>query len=390
MTAKRLLFTVSLVLGLFVAGGFASGLILSGRLASQEPSALAAATNSSQAPPAPRPVVLPPGGSLPDLTAVAEAALRVSANISSTTVQRMDNPMFEFLTGRADIRTAQSLGSGVVVSRDGYVLTNTHVIGNAGADVKVTLQDGRERAGRIVGIDDVTDLAVIKVDAQNLDTLAWGDSSRLRVAEWVLAVGNPFQLSGTVTLGIVSTVSRSGNQVGAFSDFVQTDAAINPGNSGGALVNAQGELIGINTMIYSESGGNQGIGFAIPSNRARRIMEELIKTGSVAWGSLGPMRFATMNAQIARQYNLSRATGVLIYNMPQGAPAARAGLANGDIVVSFNGQAVSTQEQLERMIKEATIGGVARLGVVRLNSGREATVEIPVVNRASQGARQIR
>jgi S1-C subfamily serine protease len=143
-------------------------------------------------------------------------------------------------------------------------------------------------------------------------------------------------------------------------------------------------------MIYSESGGNQGIGFAIPSNRARRIMEELIKTGSVAWGSLGPMRFATMNVQIARQYRLSRDTGVLIYNMPQGAPAARAGLANGDIVVSFNGQAVSTQEQLERMIKESKIGSVARLGVVRLNTNGEAAVEIPVVNRASQGARQIR
>ena len=388
MTAKRLLISVSLILGLFVAGGFASGLMLSGRLTPREPAV--AAASAEQAPPTTRPAPFPQGGALPDLTAVAEAALRVSANISSTTVQRVNNPMFEFLTGQADIRTAQSLGSGVVVSRDGYVLTNTHVIGDEGADVKVTLQDGRERPGKIIGIDDVTDLAVIKIDAQNLDTLPWGDSSRLRVAEWVLAVGNPFQLSGTVTLGIVSTVSRSGNQVGAYSDFVQTDAAINPGNSGGALVNARGELVGINTMIYSESGGNQGIGFAIPANRARRIMEELIKTGSVAWGSLGPLGLMTMNPAVADYYRLSRATGVLALRMPRNAPAARAGLENGDIIISFNGQPVTNQDQLERLIKETKIGSVARLGVFRYRTGREAIVEVPVMNRASQATRQVR
>ena len=256
--------------------------------------------------------------------------------------------------------------------------------------MQVTLPDGRERAGRIVGIDDVSDLAVIKVDAQNLDTLPWGDSSRLRVAEWVLAVGNPFQLSGTVTLGIVSTVSRSGEQVGAYSDFIQTDAAINPGNSGGALVNARGELVGINTMIYSETGGYQGIGFAIPSNRARRIMDELIKT---RLGRLGIARSDAVRHD-------ERADRPAVRPQPRhrrphlqhaaGRAGRRAGLENGDIIVCVQRPGRRRQEQLERMIKEATIGSVARLGVVRSTSGREATVEIPVVNRASQGARQIR
>jgi serine protease Do len=386
MTAKRLVLFISVFFGLFVLAGFVGGFALSGRMTRAEPTLSAAPVE--QSPSVQRSTAaLPIAGALPDLSVVAEAALKASANISSTTLQRVNNPFFEMWTGQQQFERAQSLGSGVVVSPDGYVLTNTHVIGDEGAEVKVTLQDGRERPGRVVGIDDVTDLAVIKVDAQNLQTLAWGDSSKLRVAEWVLAIGNPFQLSGTVTLGIVSTVSRSGSQVGGYSDFVQTDAAINPGNSGGALVNARGELIGINTLIFSESGGNQGIGFAIPSNRARKIMDELIQTGSVAWGSLGPVRFTTMNAGIARQYDLSQGTGVLAHSMPQGAPAARAGLQNGDIVVSFNGQKVESQEQLERLVKDAKIGSVAKLGVVRYRSGGAATIEIPVTNRASQTGR---
>jgi hypothetical protein len=177
---------------------------------------------------------------------------------------------------------AQSLGSGVIVSADGYVLTNSHVINEGRGEVTVTLPDRREVPAEIIGVDEATDLAVLKIAERNLPTLPWGDSSQLRVAEWVLAIGNPFQLNQTVTLGIVSATGRSlGGRVASYEDFIQTDAAINPGNSGGALINARGELVGINTAIYSESGGYQGIGFAVPSNVARHVMQELIKHGEV-------------------------------------------------------------------------------------------------------------
>src|SRR4029079_9389849 len=188
------------------------------------------------------------------------------------------------------------LGSGVVVTEDGYILTNNHVIGNAGAAVQVTLPDGKQLPAKIIGVDEVTDLAAVKVNAKGLTTLPWGDSDKLRVAEWVLAIGNPFQLSGTVTLGIVSTVRRRAEQVGAYQDFIQTDAAINPGNSGGALINARGELVGINTMIYSETGGYQGIGFAIPSNVARDIMQQLVDHGEVRYGYVGDLTVRLVDA----------------------------------------------------------------------------------------------
>src|SRR5688572_8346570 len=287
-----------------LAAGFVGGLVLSGRLALTTPSG--AATEQAPAPAPVVPAARPPlPGQLPDLSSIAETALRVSANISSTTTVRMpQDPFWQFFYGnQAQSQSSQSLGSGVVVSADGYILTNTHVIGNAGnrPTVRVTLPGGREQSATLVGTDEVSDLAVIKVDAKGLPTLRWGDSDKLRVAEWVLAIGNPFQLSGTVTLGIVSTVVRSGEQVGAVQDFIQTDAAINPGNSGGALVNARGELVGINTMIYSETGGYQGIGFAIPSNRARRIMDELIEHGSVAWGSIGWLQLIVVDENVARR-----------------------------------------------------------------------------------------
>ena len=189
--------------------------------------------------------------------------------------------MMQFFYGSRAVQTQTSLGSGVIVSEDGLILTNSHVVGSRGAQVHVTTNDNREVAAQIQGIDPYTDLAVLKVDARGLAPLPWGDSSKLRVAEWVLAVGNPFQFNQTVTLGIVSAQNRHDPQLATYNDFIQTDAAINPGNSGGALVNSRGELIGINTMIYSETGGYQGIGFAIPANLARRIMTELVKNGEI-------------------------------------------------------------------------------------------------------------
>jgi S1-C subfamily serine protease len=363
--------------------GVVTGWVLSGRPTMTAPSV------TEQAQPAGRSSGLPPAAALPDLSTVAEAALKVSANITSTTVSGPRDDFFsQFFGGGVRFQQPPTLGSGVLVSREGYVLTNTHVIGNAGAQVRVTLDDGREREGRLIGIDDVSDLAVVQVETSNVAPLPWGDSSKLRVAEWVMAVGNPFQLSGTVTLGIVSNVNRSAAQVGSeYSDFIQTDAAINPGNSGGALVNARGELVGINTMIYSSSGGYQGIGFAIPSNTAREIMNELIKNGVVRWGSLGAGRtvqWYEIDRTTARQNDLGDVEGLLVRQMLRESPLYTAGLRPRDIVVRFNGQPVTTLEQLNRLVIRAKPGSRVPMEVVR--DGRPITIDVPIRERRQLAA----
>ncbi len=358
--------------------GLAGGWLLSGEPALTAPPALDAQQSAAAA----VPTALPAG--LPDLSAVAEAALKVSANIASTSIVRAPNDFFSqfFGGGGPRMQESQSLGSGVLVSPEGYVLTNTHVIRDARADVRVTLSDGQERQGKLIGIDPVSDLAVVQVQAPAIPLLPWGDSSRLRVAEWVMAVGNPFQLSGTVTLGIVSTVNyRSGAQVGSeYADFIQTDAAINPGNSGGALVNSRGELVGINTMIVSLSGGYQGIGFAIPSNTARDIMRELVANGTVRWGSIGGrVRFIQLDRQAAREYGLGDVEGLAVYQIAQQSNLYEAGLRPGDVIVEFNGQPLKTFEELNRLVIRAPVGSRAPMTVVR--SGRRVTINVPVVPR---------
>jgi S1-C subfamily serine protease len=246
----------------------------------------------------------------------------------------------------------------------------------------VTLSDGQERQGKLIGIDPVSDLAVVQVQAPAIALLPWGDSSRLRVAEWVMAVGNPFQLSGTVTLGIVSTVNyRSGAQVGSeYADFIQTDAAINPGNSGGALVNSRGELVGINTMIVSLSGGYQGIGFAIPSNTARDIMRELVANGRVRWGSIGGrVRFIQLDRRAAREYGLGDVEGLAVYQIAQQSNLYQAGVRPGDVIVDFNGQPLKTLEELNRLVIRAPVG--SRVPMTVLRNGRRVTINVPVVER---------
>jgi S1-C subfamily serine protease len=365
--------------------GFLGGMVVWGRVKTtpaDAPVVVEPAAATTQAPPPARSSVLPmPQGGLPDLSSVAEMALKAAANISSTRLVRTRMPWPYSLFDDQGVEPSQSLGSGVVVTSDGYVLTNNHVIGGAGADVRVTLSDGRERPGRVVGIDDVSDLAVVKVDATGLQTLPWGDSTRLRVAEWVLAIGNPFQLSGTVTLGIVSTVKRSAAQVGSeYADFIQTDAAINPGNSGGPLVNARGELVGINSMIYSESGGNQGIGFAIPSNTAHKIMDELIKNGSVRWGSLGGgFRLYELDRATARANGLGDVQGLYVSRMSPQASLYRAGIRPGDIITSFNGENVTSVDQLNRLTVVAPVGSRVKLQIVR--DDRRVSVDVPIVAR---------
>jgi S1-C subfamily serine protease len=267
-----------------VTAGFAGGVAVSSRTGAEAPPSSAAPAIPAEAEQAGTPAAaqqpaatLPAAGTLPDLSSVAENALKVSVNIYSTNIVRRNDPWSMFFLEEPAYQSAQSSGSGVIVSPDGLILTNTHVIGGANAKVRVTLSDGQERNATIVGIDDLSDISVLKVETKGppLPTLPWGDSSKLRVAEWVLAIGNPFQLSGTVTLGIVSTVSRS--QSGGVTDFIQTDAAINQGNSGGALVDTSGQVIGINVAIATagDSTGSVGVGFAIPSSTVTSVVQQL-------------------------------------------------------------------------------------------------------------------
>ena len=238
--------------------------------------------------------------------------------------------------------------------------------------------DKRELHARVIGVDDWTDLAVLKIDARDLPVLPWGDSSKLRVAEWVLAIGNPFQLNQTVTLGIVSALGRSlQGHLATYEDFIQTDAAINPGNSGGALVNARGELVGINTAIFTESGGYQGIGFAIPSNLARRVMDDLIKYGQVRRGTISGIQISALTSQLAEQLNAPNTRGALVSRIADRSDAYEAGLRGGDIIVAFNGSPVDDPAQFLRMLSDAKAGSTAKITILR--DGRRLDMSVPVV-----------
>jgi len=370
----------ALFLVLLSAGFFLGGLAVASRSSAPGESA-GAAPAVEQAPPQPArtTAALPAASTMPDLSSVAEAALDGAANITSTNVVRREDPWSAFFGEPPSMQTSQSLGSGVVVSPDGLILTNTHVIGSRNARVKVTLTDGRERDAEIVGIDELSDLTVLRVKAANLPTIPWGDSSKLRVAEWVLAIGNPFQLSGTVTLGIVSSKSRS--QSGGVTDFIQTDAAINSGNSGGALINARGELVGINTMILNPTGGgNLGIGFAIPSNLARGIMADLVRTGSVPWGSVGYVQWAEPEA-VRRAFGV-KVNGPLVYRIDPGSAAFRSGLRRGDVLVAFNKEPVESVEELETLVAKSKPGTQARIDIER--DEKRVSLTISVESRAEQ------
>jgi serine protease Do len=377
---------------IFVAAGLAAGLVLGGRLRTVEV--------STAAPPPPvvanvqtgRAADPGPGAGLPDLTAIAQRAISGVTNISSTRVVRsplVNDPFFRFFFGDDDFyrpRREQSLGSGVVVTPDGYILTNRHVVGSAAAEVRVGLADDRELTARVVGDDEWTDLALLKVDATNLPALPWGDSSALRVAEWVLAIGNPFQLNQTVTLGIVSATNRRlAGRVATYEDFIQTDAAINPGNSGGALINARGELVGINTAIYSQSGGYQGIGFAVPSNLARQVMDDIIQYGAVRRGTIRGIELLPMSPQIARQLGVRDTRGVVVRNIDPRSEAYAQGLRRYDIIVEFGGTAFEDASHFLRLLADAEIGSTVVLTVVR--EGRSRQLRITIEQASAQRTR---
>jgi len=373
--------------------GLMAGLVLTGRMRTADETSAApaqpeAAAQSARSAGAPQPAA----AGLPDLTNIAERAIGSVTNISSTQVVRTpltNDPFFRFFFREDDLyreRRQQSLGSGVVVSADGYVLTNNHVVGSARADVRVGLTDKRELRARVIGTDELTDIAVLKLDAANLPVLGWGDSSKLRVAEWVLAIGNPFQLNQTVTLGIVSATNRRlEGRVAGYEDFIQTDAAINPGNSGGALINARGELVGINTAIYSESGGYQGIGFAVPSNLARHVMDDIIKYGGVRRGTIRGIQLQPMTPQIAGELGAPDARGVLIIGIVRSSDAYAAGLRQYDIIVSFNNTPIEDASQFIRLLADAEIGSTATLTVFR--DGRQTKVSVKIEQAAGQRAK---
>ncbi len=265
-------------------------------------------------------------------------------------------------------------GSGVIVTPDGYVLTNNHVIDGA-KTVTITLPDKREFKGRIVGSDPKSDIAVVKIDAQNLPSVPWGDSSRLQVGEYVLAVGNPFGLNSTVTLGIVSALGRGHMGITQYEDFIQTDAAINPGNSGGALVNTRGELIGINTAIFSQSGGYQGVGFAVPTSMSKPIYESLVKTGKVVRGYLG-IGIQDLNQDLAKSFDLKGNNGALVTDIKEDGPAEKAGLKQGDVITLFQGTPIEDAVTLQRAVTRSSVGSTASLKVIR--DGREKDLSVMI------------
>jgi serine protease Do len=276
-------------------------------------------------------------------------------------------------------------GSGVIVSAEGYILTNNHVIDGA-RDVTVTLPDKREFKGKIVGTDPKTDLAVVKIDGQNLPSVAWGDATKLQVGEYVLAVGNPFGLNSTVTLGIVSALGRGRMGITQYEDFIQTDAAINPGNSGGALVNTRGELVGINTAIFSQTGGYQGVGFAVPTSMSKPIYESLVKNGKVVRGFLG-ISIQDLNQDLAKSFGITDGKGALVSEVKDDSPADRGGLKQGDVLTSYQGSPVEDAVALQRMVTRTTVGTKVPVTVIRDGREKEFTITIGEQPEAAQTAK---
>jgi serine protease DegQ len=300
----------------------------------------------------------------------------------------MDDPRFRFFFGDEFDNAPQqssSLGSGVIVSHDGYILTNHHVVESAD-EIEVALADGRTAKGHIIGSDPDTDLAVIKVDlGNNLPAITFGQSDQAHVGDIVLAVGNPFGVGQTVTMGIVSALRRNHLGLSTFENFIQTDAAINPGNSGGALVDVDGNLLGINSAIYSPNGGSLGIGFAIPTSTAKKVMEQIIQNGSVTRGWVG-IAVQELTPELAESFKLKDTQGVLIAEVVRGSPADKAGIKAGDILVSIDGKAMADSTTMLETISALSPGKVAILKLLRNQS--EIVIQVKVGKRPKPKAQE--
>ena len=376
------------LMALLLASGLVAGIVLSGTGENREevlarPGVAPVVEQAAATPTAPATAIAGP-----DFTRVAAQTVKAVTNISSIQVGRRrqaspftNDPFFQYFFGDqgemfGQPRAESSLGSGVVISADGYVVTNNHVVGEGETEVTVTVGDYRDVRAKIIGVDSWTDLALLKIEVTGLPVIPYGDSSKLKVAEWVMAVGSPFSLSQTVTLGVVSALGRANVGITQYEDFIQTDAAINPGNSGGALINSRAELVGINTAIFSQSGGYQGIGFAVPSNLVRRVVGDLMKFGRVRRGSIGYVEVMPLTSRLADELRAPKSDGIVVNQMARASAAYKAGLQPGDIIVSVNGLAIADASQFVRLISDSAIGSTVRVEVLR--DGQRSTLRIPV------------
>jgi len=331
---------------------------------------------------------------------VLQPALPAVVSITSSRIVKVpqmpffDNPFFQQFFGGQMPRGPQQqretgLGSGVIISPDGYILTNNHVVEKA-TDIKVMLRDRRQLPGKVVGTDPKTDIAVVKISASGLPTLRIGDSSKLRVGEYAFAIGNPFGVGETATMGIISATGRNGLSIEDYEDFIQTDAAINPGNSGGALLDARGDLIGINTAILAGgSGGNQGIGFAIPINMAKYVMDQILKHGKVVRGYMG-VGIQEVTPDLSKAFNVPAEKGALVGSVEPNSPGAKAGLERGDVIEELNGQEIEGPNELRLKVGTMAPGTTVHLKVNRNGQTRDVAltlVEAPTGNNreAEQG-----
>lgn len=324
------------------------------------------------------------GQQLPSLAPILERVTPAVVNIKTSSVrQARSSDFYRWFYGLPSVpqeRVTQSLGSGVIVDADkGLILTNHHVIADAD-DIAVVLHDGRRLSAKVVGSDDGTDVAVIQIEAENLVALPLADSGRLRVGDFVVAVGNPFGLGQTVTSGIVSALGRSNLANLDYQNFIQTDASINPGNSGGALIDLNGSLVGINTAIFSPSGGNVGIGFAIPSSLAASMMRQLLEFGTVRRGSLG-VTVQNIDAGLSKALKIEQAKGVLISGVEKSSPAQQAGLRAGDVLLKVDGVAVNSRKQFENRQGLLELNRAVELNFVRDGRQQSITVKISEADR---------
>jgi len=338
------------------------------------------------------PIAMDPGSFSQPFIASAKQAKASVVNISSIKKSQQrnepgsnpffDDPLFRRFFGDEFERRVpipreyreRSLGSGVIVTSDGYIVTNNHVVEESD-EVTVSLPDKRIFKAKIVGTDPKTDVALIKIDASNLPTVPWGDAGQLQVGEMVLAVGNPFGLMQTVTMGIISAIGRANMGIVDYEDFIQTDAAINPGNSGGALVNLKGELIGIPSAIFSGTGGNMGIGFAVPSTMVKSVVSSLLKHGKVVRGWMG-ISIQEVTPDLAKEFGSIDTQGALVADVMEESPAAKARLERGDIITAFNGIAIRDPGQLRMLVAETPPGKQATLSVVRNKHSQDIHVTI--------------
>ena len=331
------------------------------------------------------PMIEAPASATPAQSSYRDAAKRAMpavVNIFTTKGARqpktpfMDDPLFRRFFGEQEDRQF-SLGSGVVVSPEGYILTNNHVIETAD-EIEIALADGRKAEAKVVGADPETDLAVVKINLQNLPAIALGHADDAKVGDVVLAIGNPFGVGQTVTMGIISALGRNHLGINTFENFIQTDAAINPGNSGGALIDANGHLLGINTAIYSRSGGSLGIGFAIPVTTVKTVMESIISTGQVVRGWIG-VEPQDITPELAESFGLTRKSGAIIAGVLKGGPADKAGMRPGDILVAVEGKPVSDTTDMLNLIAQLTPGAKAKMTVLR--KSQESTIDVLVGKR---------